>query len=609
VSRPGSRFPVAALYGLTFLAVFTFAVSSLTEFDFWWYLASGELILARHAVPTTDPFSYTAQGRPWVNHMWASQVLMVALWHSAGRLALILLKGLIVAATFGVVVLTMRRRGVHPLVASATALLAAWAGWHFWDVRPQIVTYLLLAVFLYILREGWETRPRTLVWLPLLMVPWANLHAGFVTGIAVIGLVGIGTALPRLLDRRCRAEGGRVLALAAGVAVLAGLASLVNPFGLQAILFPLEVVNTRLFVTSTTEWFSPNFHDPAYQGFEAMLIVLVLVLAWGRARLGTVDVLVALTFAHLGLSSARHVPLFAVAVAPLLADGLQAAGCLLWTERAAGARIARRLRAAMPSLWPFVVRVETWMTVLAFAILVGLIPTWGGFIDPARNPFFQDLNERRYPAETVAFIRRERLPAPLFNTYAWGGYELWRLYPDYRVFIDGRTHVYGREVLQDFLEVTTLGTRWREVLDRWSIQTVLTARHSQLTQVLLAVGGWRPVFAEREAVVFVRDAPAHQALLARLEPVDVWPTPTAVDRALAAAFAAAQAGDDDGAIRHYREALTLAPDHAAALMSLAILREKRGETTEARRLLERIVELHREGELVAHARGRLEKLR
>ena len=603
-----TRVLVGVLYGLTLLGVLAFAVSSLTEFDFWWYLKSGELILAHRSVPATDPFSYTAQGRPWINHMWASQVLVLALWKVGGRISLIVVKGLIVTATFAVVLLTMRRRGVHPIVASAVTLLAAWAGWQFWNVRPQIITYLLLAVFLDILREGWETRPRTLVWLPLLMIPWANLHAGFVTGIAVIGIVGVGTALPRLLDRERRRDGARVLALALGVAGVAGLASLVNPYGIRAVLFPLEVVNTRLFMASTMEWFSPNFHNPAYRGLEIMLVALVPVFTWGRARLGAVDVLVALTFTHLALSSVRHVPLFAVAVAPLLADGLEAAVRDLWARRTVGRDLARRLRGHFPSLWPAIVAVETPLVVVVLAILGGLVAAWGSFLDPMSNPFLQDLNERRYPVETMTFVRQERLPAPVFNTYAWGGYELWRLYPDYRVFIDGRTHVYGRDVLQDFLEVTTLGSRWRTVLDKWNIQTVLAERRSQLTQVLLAVGGWRLVFAEREAVVFVRDAPANQALLARLEPVTL-SEPSELWRALAAGFSAVQAGDDEGAIRHYREALVLMPDHPVALMSLAVLREKRGETAEARALFERIVELYQDGELVQTARGRLERLR
>jgi hypothetical protein len=599
---------VGLLYGLTLAGAFTFGVSSLTEFDFWWYLASAEVIRARGAVLAADPFSYTAEGRPWVNHMWASQLGVLALWNGPGRVALLVVKGLIVTATFAVVLATMRRRAVHPLTAAAVTLLAAWAGWDFWDVRPQVVTYLLLAVFLYVLRDGWERRPRALLALPLLTVPWVNLHAGFLTGIAVVGLVGAGTALPRLLDRERRRDGIRVLALGGAVAAAAALASLANPYGVRAILFPLEVVNTRVFMTSTTEWFSPNFHNPVYRGFELMLLLLIPALAWGRDRLGAADLVVMLTFTHLALSSARHVPLFAVAVAPPLAAALEGAARELWAHRAAARDLGRRLRAHVPSLWPVLTAAETPLAVAAFVILIGLASAWGSFLDPVTNPFFQDLNERRYPHDATDFIRRERLPAPLFNTYAWAGYELWRLYPEYRVFIDGRTHVYGREVLQDFLEVTTLGPRWRAVLDKWNVQTLLAERHSQLTQVLLAVGGWRPVFVQREAVVFLREAPANERHLARLAAVPVTEPMPDIWRALAAALAAAQAGDEEGAIGHYAEALRLVPDHPVALLSLGILREQRGELPQARAMFQRIVDLYAEGDMVKAARVRLDKL-
>ncbi len=79
--------------------------------------------------------------------------------------------------------------------------------------------------------------------------------------------------------------------------------------------------------------------------------------------------------------------------------------------------------------------------------------------------------------------------------------------------------------------------------------------------------------------------------------------------ALAAGLAAFQAGDDDGAIRHYGEALMLLPDHPVALMGLGLLREKRGEIREARALFARIVELYREGEFGQAAQGRLDQLR
>jgi hypothetical protein len=400
-----------------------------------------------------------------------------------------------------------------------------------------------------------------------------------------------------------------VLALAVGLGTATAAASLVNPFGVRAILFPLEVVNTRLFVSSTAEWFSPNFHNPAFRGLEAMLLLLVPAFAWGRARLALTDVLVALTFAHLALASARHVPLFAVAVAPLLADALQTAGRELWDRRPRSWEPGGWARRHVPSLGSILASGQAAAVVVGFALLVGLIAGWASFLDPFANPFLQDLNERRYPGRTMTFIKQERLPAPLFNAYAWGGYELWRLYPDYRVFIDGRTHVYGREVLQDFLEVTRVGPSWRRVLDRWDIQTILSEPSSPLSQVLLAIGGWRPVFAEREAMVFVRDAERNRALLARLQPAALTDLTAELSSALLAGLSAAESGDEERAIGHYRTVLRLAPDHPVALLSLGILREKRGEISEARALFERLVAVYHEGELVRAAQARLERLR
>jgi hypothetical protein len=539
--------------------------------------------------------------------MWASQLILIELWDHVGRIPILVLKSMIVALTFGIVLLTTRRRNVHPIMAAVTVLLGAWAGWEFWDVRPQIVTYLLLAVYLHLLREGWERRRASLAWLPILMIPWANLHAGFLTGLAVIGLVGVGSAVPRLLDPARRAEGWRTLRLVAVVGVLTALASLLNPYGLRAVTFPIEVVNSRTFMAATAEWFSPNFHNPAYRGFELMLLALFPAFAWGRMRLGVVDVLLVLTFTHMGLASTRHIPLFAVAVAPLLADGLEAALREHARRRPPALAAVERLRVVLPTLWPSLTAPALYVAVTGLFLVVALVAAWASFRDPNLNPFVQDLNERRYPERTMTFIKNEHLPAPLFNGYAWGGYELWRLYPDYRVFIDGRTHVYGSDVLKDFLEVTTLGSGWREVLDRWQIQTILTERGSALTQVLQGVGGWRLVFVEREAAVFVRDSEAHQALLARLEPVTLADGILEVTIALSGAAAALQAGDDKWAVRQYRFVLAQDPDHPVALLHLGVILEKQGLRPEARRLYAKVVKLYPRTRLARDAQTRLDQ--
>jgi hypothetical protein len=503
-----------ALWAATLLAVATIALSSITVFDFWWYLASGQKILATRSVPTTDPFSYTAEGRPWINHMWATQVLFTLLWERWGRLALIGLKTATVAATFAVILATMRARGVHPLLAAAVTLLAAWTGAEFWHARPQTFTYLFMAILAWLLRPGWEGRRRTLALVPALVVVWVNLHAGFVMAGALIAVIGLGTALPLLWSGERRREGWRVLGLTGVLGALAGAASLVNPFGVRAILFPLEVVGSVPFMTSTIEWFPPNFHHGGFRPLELMLLLLFPAFAWGRSRLGAADVGLILVFAHLGLTSVRHVPLFAVVAAPPLADAL--GGVLATTRRIDWAGLRGAARRRLPTLGRALTAPETRGRAGAVLLLAGVSGYWAAMAPAPTNPLRLDLHEGRYPGRTMAFIREHQLPAPLFSVYAWAGYELWRLYPDYRMFMDGRTHVYGPDVLKDFLEVTNVGPRWQVVLDKWQVQTILALRPSPLTETLLAKGGWRLVFSEREAVVFVRETDANQPLLARL---------------------------------------------------------------------------------------------
>jgi hypothetical protein len=506
-----------ALLGATLLAVASIALSSLTAFDFWWYLASGERILATGSVPTTDPFSYTAEGRPWINHMWATQVLFTLLWEYWGRLALIALKTVVVVATFAVLLVTMRTRGVHPLMAAAVTLLAAWTGAGFWHARPQTFTYLFVAVLAWILRPGWEERRSTFVLVPALVVLWVNLHAGFMMAGLVIGVVGLATALPLLFDRERRRAGWRVAGLTCVLGLAAGVASLANPFGIQAILFPLEVVQSVPFMTSTIEWFPPNFHHSGFRPLELMLLLLFPAFAWGRSRLSAADVGLILVFAHLGLTSVRHVPLFAVVAAAPLADALQ--GALMSIRQVDWGRLRDRVRRGLPSIGSALTAPTAPLAAASGLLVVVVSAYWMAMAQGPANPISLDLAESRYPSRTMAFIREHRLPPPLFSVYAWGGYELWRLYPQYRMFIDGRTHVYGPDVLKDFLEVTNVGPRWQVVLDKWHVQTILALRPSALTETLVAQGGWRLVFTEREAVVFVRDTDANRPLLARLDPL------------------------------------------------------------------------------------------
>ena len=243
-----------------------------------------------------------------------------------------------------------------------------------------------------------------------------------------------------------------------------------------------------------------------------MLLLLFPAFAWGRGRLSAVDVGLVLVFANIGLTSVRHVPLFAIVAAPPLADAL--AGGPRGGAADRWARVREAVERRLPSIGRTLTAPGAPLLGGALLLLAAVSGYWAAMAGAPTNPLRLDLHEDRYPERTMAFIREHQLPAPLFSVYAWAGYELWRLYPEYRMFMDGRTHVYGADVLKDFLEVTNVGPRWQDVLDKWQVQTILSLRPSPLTEMLLAQGGWRQVFTEREAVVFVRETDANRPLLA-----------------------------------------------------------------------------------------------
>jgi hypothetical protein len=117
------------------------------------------------------------------------------------------------------------------------------------------------------------------------------------------------------------------------------------------------------------------------------------------------------------------------------------------------------------------------------------------------------------PVDAVDFIEENQLPRELFNSYNWGGYLIWRLYPSYPVFIDGRTDLYDDPFMRRYLRVSLARGDWQETLDEYGVNTILTERGGHLANVLTHVDEWAPLYADEMAVVFVRDTDANRAVI------------------------------------------------------------------------------------------------
>lgn len=467
------------------LGLFTMAARTVTDPDVWWHLRTGQLILQTHHVFHTDPYSFTRFGQPWVDHEWLSQILIFSLFRRAGWGGLIVAFAAVIAATF--VIVFLRSPG-RPYVAGLITLLGAFASAPSWGVRPQMLTLLLASLFLLILEHSYA-RPNLLWSTPLLMLLWVNFHAGYAVGIALMVLFMVGDALDTAFgfkDVSASATRFRTLVLA----ILACMAVVpLNPYGAAMYAYPFETLRSRAMQGYIGEWFSPDFHQLKYLPTLLMILATIALPALSPRRLRPREILLLSAATFAALRSVRHIPIYSLIAVPILSAML-----LAWLQ---DTRAVKALQGKRTPMTPA-------KTLVNAALLAGFL-----VFAVARLRYVTQgqakAEAKEFPAAAVSFITEQRPPGPILNHYNWGGYFIWKLYPDYRVFIDGRADLYGDAFMDDLATTYYLqGNSWRDLLGKWGIRTVILPPDAPLIIALQAQPDWETIYSDKQVVLLTR---------------------------------------------------------------------------------------------------------
>ena len=507
------------------IALFVMATREIADPDFWWHLRTGQFILETGTIPHGDIFSYTNAGRPWVTHEWLSQVFIYTLYGIGSYPALILTFSAIVALSFALVFFRCKGK---PYVAAFAVLLAAFATAPTWGVRPQIISLLLTSVFLFVLErhrdlmatchaERSEASPLVKkilrsaqndkgLWVLIpLMILWVNLHSGYALGLALIAIYLFGEIADRIfsptlphphippapLSSRSPAptlplSHSPLLSLAI-VFVLSLLVVPLNPNGVTMYFYPFETLGSHAMQTYIQEWFSPDFHQIEWQPFAWLIFGTMATVGLSGKRVSLTQILLFIIFGYAGLRSARLVPIFALVAAPIFAEHLwhilETRG---WTAALQSAPRISRSMALVNWLLLSVI-------LLAAVMRIGMVIGNQAAVERAK-----------FPAAAVDFVQSQKLAGPLYNAYGWGGYLIWRLYPEQRVFIDGRADVYGDAFMEEFLKAWRGGAGWRAPLERFGVRVVLIEPDAPLATRLTQEPGWKKTYSDLQAVIFQR---------------------------------------------------------------------------------------------------------
>jgi hypothetical protein len=347
--------------------------------------------------------------------------------------------------------------------------------------KRQVVLYLL---------HLYKVRRIDRVWLFVpLMALWGNLHAGFSIGFIILGGFIAGEGMQNLLNPRAAdALGWRRLGKLIIVAALSAGALAINPYGLKMLLVPFQTVGIGALRSFIQEWNSPNFQERQTWGFIILLFGTLGAIGASKKPLAWSDFILLTGTGFLALTAGRNIAVFSVIAVPVFAYHMDAA----LRERGWIVKTVRR-----PSAW--MARVNALIVVLA---VLGA----GAKTLLVLDDRIVELELRRaLPVEAAAFIQRERPADPMFNSYNWGGYLLYAL-PDYPVFVDGRTDLYGDALLTRYLHTALGRPGWEQTLDEYGINLVLVETGSGLALRLLDDPAWRLVYDDPLASVYVREA-------------------------------------------------------------------------------------------------------
>lgn len=484
--KPDSRFQNltniitlrAAVPIALFVIVFMLAVhqAATLDPDLWWHLQTGKDIVAGRSIPHVDPYSFTKAGAPWVAHEWLSQLLMFTVYRLSGLGGLVFIFSVAITIAF---LIPFRQSAGRPYVAGLAVLLGALSATPLFGIRPQMITLLLASIYIAIMRRFTRSgESRVLSWLPPLMILWVNLHAGFALGLGLIGLFFVTV----ILDRNWKLLRPLVL-IGLACAVVVPL----NPNGFRIFLYPLETLTSPSMAALIDEWSSPDFHQPMFLPLAAFLFTTfaVLALAPRRPRAGELFLLLATAFG--ALRSARHVPVLALVAAPILAEHLFDLRKVRGWDRALERETPRTIGSVVLSL-----------LLLTTPLGLAAVQLWH-FV--SRQESYVLL---RNPVAAVDFIQTQHLSGPIYNRYGWGGYLIFRLYPEYRVYVDGRADVYGDDFLFEMVNTYDGRSGWREPLDRYGVRTVLISPDVPLASLLRIDKDWRKVYEDGQAVIFTK---------------------------------------------------------------------------------------------------------
>ncbi|OJX41382.1 MAG: hypothetical protein BGO78_01220 [Chloroflexi bacterium 44-23] len=480
-----------------FLLIFFAALRVPLDTDLFWHLKAGSVSLAQRAPLLQDQFSFTRFGSPWVNHSWLSEVIFYLIFHYFSHRGVMIFVAILATATMWLIYHQMQGSALTRAFLMILALLVSAL---VWSPRPQLFTLLCFAILIPMVNQ-FDLQPnrRNLLSIVLLFVLWSNLHAGFSIGIAFIGLYFAGRILENIVFKSENQLSRGKIGSYAGLFFICILAVCINPNGLNIWKVQFDTVAITSLQMYIDEWASPNFHDLSQQPYLWTWLLFALLLAINERRLKLQKVLPILFFGALGFLSKRNFAPFAIVIFPSMSELCVSFYNSHIKDRIENMQDSRLTKLGQIQPKPIIQKI---LNLAVAAILLFIIA--GKIIYLGDDTVMNAYENKLFPKQAISAISGHGIPSGnVLNSYGWGGYIHWKS-NDIKVFVDGRTDLFGDEIIDDWIEMVYAGANWRQLIEKYQIEWTFLEKNSPINQTLLD-NGWRIFYEDNLASILIKN--------------------------------------------------------------------------------------------------------
>ncbi|MFH1958600.1 MAG: tetratricopeptide repeat protein [bacterium] len=550
------------LFILLFTLLAIFSLHNLANPDIWWHLKTGEYILSGLKIPAKDIFSYTVPQHEWINLHWLFQITAFVFYKIAAVGGLIALKTVVLLAAFFILYKVSWRKK-NEIISLFVFFLVIQVASERFLVRPEIFTFFFIASYLFILEK------KKFVWLlPVLQVLWVNTEGLFIIGPFLIFCY--------LLEKNPDKKLIKIF-------ILSIFACFLNPYTYKGVLFPFTLftrigIKSNIYKRVIDEFQAPfsGFMPTEHLIFFKGIVIISIISFWLNIKKVKIKyILIWLPFLYLALSARRNMALFSIVSAPVIMLNLNS-----FFDRLKPSDIRKKI-------------------ITAFSLALVFIFSFSIY-DVSTNRYWKrNKMSKRFgiktspflPRRAVDFLIENNIKGRIFNSFTIGGYLIWKLFPEEKIFFDGRLEVYGDDFFYYYGSLIADKNLWKETMRKFNINCIFFLHSSVfLEDVLKRIkedGNWELVYLDDISSIFLKNNAANRKILVknRVDLNKIEPVPEKSEDSSHSHFARAvffsSFGYKKKAEEEYASAIEKWPNFDIAYVNLGNIYNSRGDVEDA----------------------------